>query len=133
MRLVQTQVWPALRNLQAIAPFDRRVEVGVVEDDEGRVAAQLHADTFFTVSAHCLSRILPTSVEPVNESLRTVLLAHSSPPITEALPVTTLKTPFGHARPLGQLGQRQRAIGRGARGLDHHRAAGGERRARPCA
>ncbi len=51
--------------------------------------------TFLTVSAHCLSRIFPTSVEPVKESLRTVSLPVSSPPTSLALPVTTLKTPLG--------------------------------------
>ena len=61
--------------------LDRLVEVGVVEDDERGVAAQLHRQLRLTVSAHCLSRILPTSVEPVKRHFRTVLLAHSSVPI----------------------------------------------------
>ena len=44
MRLTQTQVWPVLRYFEAIAPFDRGVEIGVVENDEGRVAAELHGE-----------------------------------------------------------------------------------------
>src|SRR5690606_5149044 len=50
---------------------------------------------FFTVLAHCSMRILPISVEPVKVSIRTLGFEVSSPPITLALPVTTLKTPFG--------------------------------------
>src|SRR5215510_9799190 len=42
MRLAQTQVWRALRYFEAIAPLDRHLDIGVVEDDERRVAAQLH-------------------------------------------------------------------------------------------
>jgi hypothetical protein len=38
---------------------------------------------------------LPTGVEPVNESLRTLSLPVNSPPIATASPVTTLKTPAG--------------------------------------
>ena len=38
------QVWPELRNLQSDRAGDSRVEVGVVEDDERRVAAELERD-----------------------------------------------------------------------------------------
>ena len=51
--------------------------------------------TFFTVLAHCSISTLPISVEPVNVSMRTVGLEVSSAPITPALPVMTLNTPFG--------------------------------------
>ena len=51
--------------------------------------------TFFTVRAHCAMSSLPTGVEPVNESLRTLLLPVNSPPISTASPVTTLKMPAG--------------------------------------
>ena len=47
------------------------------------------------VSADWRISTRPVSVEPVNESLRTVGFAHSSPPIARELPVMTLKTPFG--------------------------------------
>ena len=53
------------------------------------------SDSFLTVPAHCAIRILPTSVDPVNDSLRTMGLAVSSPPISVADPVTMLSTPFG--------------------------------------
>ena len=44
MRLAEMQVWPELRNLHMHRAGDRGVEVGVVEDDERRVAAQLERD-----------------------------------------------------------------------------------------
>ena len=56
------------------------------------------SETFFTVAAHCAISRRPTSVEPVNDSLRTIGLDVSSAPISGALaaePVTTLKTPAG--------------------------------------
>jgi hypothetical protein len=56
------------------------------------------SETFLIVDAHCAMSSRPTSVEPVKESLRTMGLAVSSPPIfaaDSALPVTTLNTPAG--------------------------------------
>ena len=38
------QTWPELRNLQSDRAGDGGVEVGVVEDQEGRVAAELQRD-----------------------------------------------------------------------------------------
>ncbi|MNC93708.1 hypothetical protein D3C83_103990 [compost metagenome] len=52
-------------------------------------------ETFFTVSAHCLISSLPTSVEPVKESLRTIGFDVISPPISFDEPVTMLITPGG--------------------------------------
>jgi hypothetical protein len=47
MRLAQTQVCPALRYFEAIAPLppqgqalDRHLDIGIVENDERRIAAQ---------------------------------------------------------------------------------------------
>jgi len=51
MRFAQTQVWPALRVLGGDGAFDRRVEVGVVEDDERRVAAELERELLDRVGA----------------------------------------------------------------------------------
>src|SRR5262245_2274453 len=50
---------------------------------------------FLIVGAHWASSCAPTSVEPVNDSLRTTGLPVSSPPIARAEPVTTLHTPGG--------------------------------------
>src|SRR5699024_7424265 len=46
-------------------------------------------------SAHWRSKLRPTSVEPVKDSLRTKELLVSSPPMALALPVSTDKTPSG--------------------------------------
>src|ERR1700726_2971818 len=53
------------------------------------------SDNFLTVPAHCCISNLPTSVEPVKVSLRTIGFEVSSPPISLDPPVTQEKTPFG--------------------------------------
>src|SRR5205814_433780 len=53
------------------------------------------SDSFFTVPAHCAMSFLPTAVEPVKVTLRTLVLEVISPPIAAASPVTTLSTPAG--------------------------------------
>ena len=53
------------------------------------------SDSFFTVVAHCAISSLPVSVEPVNDSFRTIGLLVSSAPISDAGPVMTLNTPLG--------------------------------------
>jgi hypothetical protein len=53
------------------------------------------SDTFFTVAEHCDISSLPTAVEPVKLSLRTIGLLVSSPPIGLESPVTTETTPAG--------------------------------------
>ena len=50
--------------------LDGRVEVGVVEDEERRVAAELHRDAQQLLGATARSASRPTSVEPVKDSLR---------------------------------------------------------------
>ena len=94
MRLVHTHVWPLLRNLHAIAPLTAASRSASSKMISGAWPPSSML-TFLTVSAHCLSRILPTSVEPVNDSLRTTSLPVSSPPTVRASPVTTLNTPLG--------------------------------------
>ena len=53
------------------------------------------SDSFLIVPAHCAINFLPTSVDPVKVTLRTIGLAVISPPIAAADPVITLKTPGG--------------------------------------
>src|SRR5438034_2827400 len=53
------------------------------------------SEIFLTVGATCCISKRPISVDPVNESLRTVGFAHISAPIADALPVTILSTPGG--------------------------------------
>jgi hypothetical protein len=53
-------------------------------------------ETFLTVEAHWRIRVLPTSVDPVNENLRTSgLSVNSSPTLRESVVVRTLNTPAG--------------------------------------
>ena len=34
------QTWPWLNQMASTTPFDRAIEIGIVEDDEGRLAAE---------------------------------------------------------------------------------------------
>ena len=86
------------------------------------------SDSFFTVAAHCAISILPTSVDPVNESLRTIGLLVSSPPISAAGAGDDVEDALRHAGALGELGQRERRERRLRRRLQHDGAAGGDRR-----
>ena len=108
--------------------LDRGIDIGVVEDDERRVAAQFQR-RFFTVAAHCAISNLPISVEPVKVSLRTIGFEVISPPISVAEPGDDGEHALRHAGALGQFAQRQRRKRRLGRRLEHHRAAGGQRRA----
>ena len=73
----------------------RGVEIGVVEYDERRVAAQLQPDLFHGPAA-CRISNLPTSVEPVKPTKRTAGWSHNTLPIAAASPVTKLNTPGGN-------------------------------------
>jgi hypothetical protein len=54
------------------------------------------ATYFFKVPAHCLAKILPTPVLPVNETFLIVLLAQMTcPTLGESCEVMTLSTPGG--------------------------------------
>ena len=53
------------------------------------------SESFLMVLAHCCASMLPISVEPVKDSLRTVGLEVISPPMALADPVSTLKMPAG--------------------------------------
>ena len=128
-RLAHTQVWPVLRYLLWIAPATAASRSASSSTRNGALPPSSSA-TFFTVPAHCAMSSLPTGVEPVNESLRTLALPVNSPPMATASPVTTLNTPARNARALRELRHRQCGIGRLRRGFHDERAAGGERRAR---
>ena len=74
MRLAQMQVWPALRYFEAIVPSTACSSGGVVEDDVRGMAAELEREPLHLAAAARISS-LPTSVEPVNEILRTRAVA----------------------------------------------------------
>src|SRR5438477_8790657 len=94
MRLAQTQVWPALRYLDAIAPLTA-ISISASSNTMNGALPPSSSETFLTVLAHCAINCLPTSVEPVKVNLRTIGLVVSSLPIGPDDPVTTLITPLG--------------------------------------
>src|SRR5262252_5563842 len=94
MRLAQTQVWPALRYFEAIAPLTA-ISISASSNTMKGALPPSSIEVFFTVAAHCSIKSFPISVEPVKVSLRTVGFDVISPPISVAPPVTQEKTPFG--------------------------------------
>src|SRR5438067_12787966 len=94
MRLAQTQVWPALRYFEAITPLTAASMSASSNTMNGALPPN-SSDNFLTVPAHCSISNLPTSVEPVKVSLRTIGFEVISPPISLEPPVTQEKTPFG--------------------------------------
>ena len=97
MRLAQTQVWPVLRYLLAIAPATAASRSASSNTMNGALPPSSML-VFLIVGAHCASSLAPTSVEPVKVSLRTSGLEVSSPPVSPDGPVITLHTPGRHAR-----------------------------------
>src|ERR1700751_6314161 len=94
MRLAHTQVWPALRYFEAIAPLTA-ISISASSKTMNGALPPSSIEVFLTVAAHCCISNLPTSVEPVKVSLRTVGFEVSSPPISFDGPVTQENTPFG--------------------------------------
>src|SRR3984957_12309371 len=94
MRFAQTQVWPALRYFEAIAPLTA-ISISASSKTINGALPPSSIEVFFTVAAHCSISNLPISVEPVKVSLRTVGFEVISAPISEEPPVTQEKTPAG--------------------------------------
>src|SRR2546430_5357401 len=94
MRLAQTQVWPALRYLEAIEPSTAASRSASSNTINGALPPS-SSESFLIVSALCFMSKRPTSVEPVKVTLRTSELEVISPPIAFELPVNTLNTPAG--------------------------------------
>src|SRR5690606_7363391 len=93
-RLVHTQVCPALRNLEAAAPCTAASRSASSNTMKGALPPSSML-VFLMSGAHCASSCAPTSVLPVNESLRTTGLEVISAPIALPGPVITLHTPGG--------------------------------------
>ena len=91
---MQTQVWPVLRYLEAMAPATAASRSASSKTMNGALPPS-SSETFFMVAAHWAMSCLPISVEPVKVSLRTSGLEVSSSPMGPEAPVTTLKTPGG--------------------------------------
>src|SRR6267378_5999500 len=94
MRLAHTQVCPALRYFEAIAPLTA-ASISASSKTMNGALPPSSSDSFLTVPAHCCISNLPTSVEPVKVNLRTIGFEVSSPPTSFDGPVTQENTPFG--------------------------------------
>src|SRR5450830_807946 len=94
MRLTPTQVWPALRNLEAIAPSTAASRSASSNTMTGALPPN-SSERFLTLAAHCFICNLPMAVVSVKLSLRSMGLLVISAPISLAEPVTTLNTPEG--------------------------------------
>jgi hypothetical protein len=95
MRLAETQVWPALRILEAITFSTASFQVRISKTMKGAWPPS-SSESRLTVSAAPCMRILPTSVEPVNDSLRTLRSSMTADERSAgSIPVTTESTPFG--------------------------------------
>ena len=128
-RFAQTHVWPVLRNFDAIAPSTAASRSASSKTRSGALPPS-SSETFLIVPAHFAISSRPTSVEPVNVSLRTVGFVASSSPTTDDDPGNDSEDAGRHARALRELRERQRGEGRRARGLRDHRAP--RRQSRSC-
>src|ERR1700730_15463748 len=94
MRLAHPRAWPAFRYFEAIAPL-AAASISASSKTMNGALPPNSSESFLTVPAHCSLSNLPTSVEPVKVSLRTIGFDVISPPISLEPPVTQEKTPFG--------------------------------------
>src|SRR3984893_5444829 len=94
MRLAHTQVWPALRYFEAIAPLTAASMSASSKTMNGALPPS-SSESFLTVPAHCCISNLPTSVEPVKVNLRTIGFEVSSPPTSFDGPAPQENTPVG--------------------------------------
>ena len=127
-RLAHTQVWPVLRYLLAIAPCTAASRSASSNTMKGALPPS-SSDTFLIVAAHCAISFLPTSVEPVKVSLRTIGLEVISPPISLARPGDHVQHALRDAGALCKLRHRERRVRRLRRGFAHDRASRCQRRA----
>jgi hypothetical protein len=111
-RLAQTHVWPMLRILETRAPSTAASTSASSKTMKGAWPPSSR-ERRFMVSADCLIRSLPTSVEPVKESLRTRRSSMIGAVMAEgSMPAITERTPFGRPASSKML-----AISRAERGV----------------
>ena len=79
-------------------PGLRLLQVGVVEDDVGALAAKLQRDMGEAGAPPTTATARPASTPPVKAILATSVWLTSASDVARS-PVTTLSTPFGNARP----------------------------------
>ena len=131
-RLAAVQASPMLRILASIAPVDGGVEVGVVEDQERRVAAQLHRDPQQLLGG-LLDQPAPDLGGAGEGELAQPRVAdqrlHHRARVRGRDDVEHAVGQPGLVQDRGQREHRQRGL-RGR--LDHHRAAGRDAPGRSC-
>ena len=86
------------------------------------------SDSFLIVGATCCISMRPTSVEPVNDSLRTVGIGAHLAADLGRLADHDVEHAGREAGAMRELGERQRRVRRGLGRLDHDGAAGRQRR-----
>ena len=130
------RAWTIARVAAAVLPgvdegcrdgtVDRGLEVGVVEDHEGGLAAELEVDALAGLGGDAHD-VAADGGEPVKETIETSGWPTRCCPATAPVPVTTLTTPGGAG-----LGERLGEEERGERGdlgrLEDDRVAGGDGR-----
>ncbi len=95
MRLAQTQVWPAFRYLEARVPWIALSRSASSKTMKGALPPSSIEVRFMVPAQQSATSFLPTSVEPVKVSLRTIGFEVSSSPIAPVRPARTLITPAG--------------------------------------
>ncbi|MOA14769.1 hypothetical protein D3C78_1348910 [compost metagenome] len=86
-----------MRYLEMIAPSTAASRSASSKTMKGALPPS-SSDNFFRVGAHCSISLIPTPVEPVNDSLRTTGFSHSSAPTSRLLATSagsTLSSPAG--------------------------------------
>ena len=127
-RLAAVQASPPLRILAAIAPAIATSRSASSRTRNGELPPS-SIDALMTCGAHSSSRRRPTAVEPVNDSLRTRgSREHGLGERRRLVRADHVDDALRHARLLEQPRDRQRRQRRLLRGLEHDRAARGQRR-----
>src|SRR3546814_1704687 len=94
--MVQTQVWPMCRYLEASAPSTAASTSASSKTMKGAFPPS-SIDAFLIVGAHWPSSSRPTSVDPVKLSFLTSGLPVSSPPIAREIGRAQVRTPVTNA------------------------------------
>ena len=130
IRVSALHVWPELRKHLAIPSVTAALQVGVVEDHVGRLAAELQRHPLDRLGGHLATR-RPARVEPVNETMSTPGCGGERLADDRAGAADQVEHAGGQPDLVEDLGEQERVERRHLAGLEHDRAAGGERRARP--
>ena len=122
---------PAVAHLGHHRALDRGVEIGVVEDEERLVAAELHRDVDDRGRRPAPSSSRPTPVEPVNDSLRTRVVGERGLDQLARACRWSARSRRRRGAPASpsSCGEQQRGQRRLLGRLEHDRAAGREGRA----